>query len=569
MNAYDPPRASRQVIRSTRPGFAEMLHTRSVRAPAAEPEPVADIRTLIAAAFDPVYYVQQYDDVRQSAMDPLEHFLLHGADELRNPAAWFDTGYYLRANTDVADAELNPFWHYLAHGRAEGRQPASPHNMERAVLARALPPNERWAGPPADDVPHVAIDALRAAVLACAQGAAGLTIAISHDRYTDHVGGVQIVVGDEQAAFNRAGEAYLHIAPAVPRLTLALPGQEPAIHLTIDGSYAGITSYDALAQVTAELAADLPPTRRLVVHCLLGHAVDPLITLHYAMRPATAVFWINDYEAVCVGYNLLRNDVAFCGGPPPGSLACRICVYGEERGRHLVELGRLFAAIPFHVVAPSQAALQVWAAAAKLPHASAQVHEYIRIRPTVIRNSLLGATPRGTPDNPVRIGFVGYDTPHKGWPGFAQVVAAIAGIPGYKAFHFAVGPANVPLLNVETIAVSVTPGARDAMTDALIAQSIDLVLVLSTWPETFCLVAYEATAAGADVIALVDSGNVAEMVVATGRGLVMPDVAAVVEFFTSGVAVDYVRMCGKQGSGMGRIESRGMTSTLPAMPAQA
>ncbi|MBC7800909.1 MAG: hypothetical protein H7Z10_09825, partial [Gemmatimonadaceae bacterium] len=409
----------------------------------------------------------------------------------------------------------------------------------------------------------LAADALRALIAARLPGTAGLTLAISHDRYTEVVGGVQILVADEQAAFNRQHELYVHIAPTVARLTLAPPGQAPDLHVTIDGEYAGDTSAAALATVLAELAPAMPRMTRLVVHCLLGHDVDTAIALHAALKPMHAVFWANDYEAVCVGYNLLRNDVAFCGGPPPGSLACRVCVYGEERGPHLTAIERLFAAIPFHVVAPSAAALAVWTGAARLPHASLQVHEYVRIRPTAIRSGFVGATARGTPDNPVRIAFVGYAMPHKGWPAFLQLVAGIAPMPEYRAWHFTAVPSDLPPEGVETVIVRVAPGARGAMTHALIAAQIDLVLVLSTWPETFCLVAYEATAAGADVIALPDSGNVADMVLATGRGVVLPDAAAVAAFFTSGAATEYVRLCGDQGSAMGRIESRGMTATLP------
>lgn len=388
-------------------------------------------------------------------------------------------------------------------------------------------------------------------------------MSISHDRYTHSIGGVQILVSDEQMAFNSRDETYLHIAPAAARSMLARSDHEQfLIHLTIDGSYSGLTSYDDLTQVLAELAPDMPSVRRFVVHCLLGHQVGPLIVLHFALRPAVAVFWINDYESVCVGYNLLRNDVTFCGGPPLGSMACRICVYGEDRREHLAQLGRLFSAISFHVVAPSPAALAVWNAAARLPHASVQVHEYVQLRFTAVRHSLIGATQRGAPDNPVRIAFVGYATPNKGWPAFAQIAAAISGLDCYRLFHFTALPADPPLPGVEVVLAKVNPKARSAMTEALVAASIDLVLVLSTWPETFCLVAYEAIAAGADVIALPESGNVTDMVLVSGRGVVLPDAASIVEFFTSKAAIEYVRMCGDQGSEMSRLESRGMTSTL-------
>ncbi len=557
------------MIRSTRPGCNELLEdwAQRRREHTAQQATAQDVAStpyaLIAAEFDAAYYHASNEDVRVSGMDPLDHFLLHGAVELRNPNSWFDIGFYVRSNADVVDADVNPFWHYLAHGRAEGRKPGPRHNAERATLARAVSASARWVGTAPADAPRLSAESLRGTLAACLPGTAGLTVSVSHDRYTHSVGGVQILVADEQAAFNGRNETYLHIAPAAGRLMLAPAGEAPfLVHLTIDGAYLGLTGYDDLAQVLADLGAVLPGVRRFVVHCLLGHQIDPLITLHFALRPTDAVFWINDYEAVCVGFNLLRNDVSFCGGPPPGSLACRVCVYGADRDAHLWQLGRLFNAIAFHVVAPSHAALIVWNDAARLPHASLQVHEYARIRPSAIRSSLIGADRRGTADNPVRIAFVGYAVPHKGWFAFAEVAAAIEGLEAYQAFHFTALPASPALANVQTVMTKVVPGARNAMTDALVAHSIDLVLVLSTWPETFCLVAYEAIASGADIIALPGSGNVADLVLASGRGLVMADTGAIIDFFTGGAAVEYVRMCGDQGSEMGRVESCGMTATL-------
>ena len=375
-----------------------------VRLAAQQPEPAVSDSTpwaLIAPEFDAAHYLANNEDVRLSDMDPLEHFMLHGADELRHPTAWFDTGFYVRNNSEVVDADVNPFWHYLAHGKAAGRRPGPRRQAERATLALAMPASARWVGTQPADAPRLDFGTLRGTLAARLSDTAGVTLSISHDRYTESVGGVQILVADEQAAFNRQNETYLHLAPAAARLMLAPAGETPfLLHLTIDGGYIGLTTYDDMAQALAGLAAEMPGTRRFVVHCLLGHQVDPMIALHSALCSTAAVFWVNDYEAVCIGFNLLRNDIEFCGGPPSGSMACRVCVYGEDRDAHLAQLDRLFAAVPFHVVAPSLVALAVWNGAARLPHASVQVHEYVRIRPSAIRSSLLGATERGTADNP-------------------------------------------------------------------------------------------------------------------------------------------------------------------------
>jgi len=206
---------ARYAIQSTRPGFGEMMQVQPVlQSKVVKTEQLsllapATPHALIAPEFDAVYYLTSNEDVRLSTMDPLDHFLLHGAAELRNPNAWFDTGFYVRTNADVVDADVNPFWHYLAHGRAEGRQPGHKRHAERATLARAKPANARWVGAPPDDAPRLTPDSLRATIAGCLPGTAGFNVSVSHDRYTHSVGGVQILVADEQTAFNRQNETYL------------------------------------------------------------------------------------------------------------------------------------------------------------------------------------------------------------------------------------------------------------------------------------------------------------------------------------------------------------------------
>lgn len=72
--------------------------------------------------FDPVYYLKQYPDVRRADIDPLEHFVMYGWKEGRNPNEWFNTREYLEKNPDVAKAGINPFVHWIRWGRFEGRE---------------------------------------------------------------------------------------------------------------------------------------------------------------------------------------------------------------------------------------------------------------------------------------------------------------------------------------------------------------------------------------------------------------------------------------------------------------
>ncbi len=71
--------------------------------------------------FDDEYYLSSYPDVRESGMDPVRHYVLVGARELRNPSVDFSTVRYLLNNPDVRSTKLNPLLHYIRFGRYEGR----------------------------------------------------------------------------------------------------------------------------------------------------------------------------------------------------------------------------------------------------------------------------------------------------------------------------------------------------------------------------------------------------------------------------------------------------------------
>ena len=78
---------------------------------------------VIVKEFDVEFYFKEYPDVVNAEIDPIEHYLLFGVAEERNPNSWFNTSYYINFNTDVRDEKINPFYHYLCQGKKEGRSP--------------------------------------------------------------------------------------------------------------------------------------------------------------------------------------------------------------------------------------------------------------------------------------------------------------------------------------------------------------------------------------------------------------------------------------------------------------
>ena len=81
----------------------------------------AEAMEILANHFDSVYYCERYSDIDRTLVNPLEHFLIYGWKEGRDPVAWFSTKRYLRRYGDVIESDINPFLHYILFGRREGR----------------------------------------------------------------------------------------------------------------------------------------------------------------------------------------------------------------------------------------------------------------------------------------------------------------------------------------------------------------------------------------------------------------------------------------------------------------
>jgi glycosyltransferase involved in cell wall biosynthesis len=517
-----------------------------------------EVERVVAREFDRAFYLETDQDGQDLfALDPVSHYCRIGWRERRNPTAWFDTAYYLAVNQDIAVAGINPFWHYIVAGREEGRKPQRQIGARLTAIETAMDPDTRtrdWGPRECREV--LSVGQLGTVVAAALAPARGLVVSLSHDLYFRQTGGIQLMIGEEQRCFGRQGMVYLHISPFRPLLRLADSGSV-LVNVAIDGELAGVASYGDIAAALAGNAPKSGELRLLVVHCLLGHHVPGIIQLHHALHSTDDVFWLHDYSSLCVGYTLLRNDVAFCNAPPQSSMSCRLCVYGGHRASHTAQIEALFDAVPFHVVAPSQAALDVWSRRSVLPHRSARVHVHAKL-------VAADAEPvRRPPSGPVRVAFIGYPSAHKGWPVLVEITMRTFGQGVYEIMQVGSAPSRDPAAtNIVHHFAQTSCDDPDAMIEALARLAVDLVVAPAPWPETFSYVAHEALAAGADVVCLQDSGAIVDLVLREGRGVVAADEAALVDFFVSGRAADYVRRCRMQGTGALRLQREGTTATL-------
>lgn len=76
--------------------------------------------------FDAAHYLAANPDVAAAGMDPLDHYLMAGWREGRDPSPHFSTRGYLSRHADVRAQGLNPLVHYVRQGQREGRPLVTP-----------------------------------------------------------------------------------------------------------------------------------------------------------------------------------------------------------------------------------------------------------------------------------------------------------------------------------------------------------------------------------------------------------------------------------------------------------
>jgi hypothetical protein len=91
----------------------------------------------LSQVFDAAFYLRKYPDVAAAGLDPLEHYLTHGATEGRQPLPLFLPAHFLRNCAEPLKPRENPLAHFLAQ---RGAQCPNPHPLfDCAAYVRAHP----------------------------------------------------------------------------------------------------------------------------------------------------------------------------------------------------------------------------------------------------------------------------------------------------------------------------------------------------------------------------------------------------------------------------------------------
>lgn len=288
------------------------------------------------------------------------------------------------------------------------------------------------------------------------------------------------------------------------------------------------------------------------------------------------IYTIHDYYAVCPQFNLINYQQVYCGVPARDE--CGRCfreLFGTGYAMleaHRRTFQRLIDSVTT-VIAPSHAALNEFRKAIIVPEGKTHVipHAVVTgkkepvfahlfdslseqvtgnhakvdannsattgdIRDTVSTSKLgtksrpatgVGAaaarasiSPK-SPEVRLRVGFIGYNSPHKGNALVQEIVTACLEDP---ITFIGIGDIGEAIQDNENV---ITTGRfrREEATELVKRYQADVVVIASNWPETYCYTLSETWMAGVPVI-VGPFGAPAERVAESGAGLVVPEYRA-------------------------------------------
>ncbi|MGO8949648.1 MAG: glycosyltransferase [Ktedonobacterales bacterium] len=269
------------------------------------------------------------------------------------------------------------------------------------------------------------------------------------------------------------------------------------------------------------------------------------------------IYTVHDYYGVCPQYNLVGYRQIYCGVPEPEECdRCARTLFGTGYSTPAAQR-RLFQRLVDSVttvLAPSNSALEVFRKAITVPEEKARIlpHPVVAHKYNPASKRLLARLPMSTSGEPdengsgagalslrsqgakearpearellrlkeaqLRVAVIGYHAPDHGAALVQRIVTACSDAPITFVVFGDIGRVVEDSKNI------VTTGQydREQVTDLIKQYAVDVVIVASNWPETYCYTLSDAWMAGVPVI-VGPFGALAERVAESGAGVVVPE----------------------------------------------
>ena len=339
---------------------------------------------------------------------------------------------------------------------------------------------------------------------------ADFILSISYGNYIIQNGGTDKVIREHCGMFNKAGYRYLFAFPIVRWVSIGR--KKCSIRfwgLDIDNRLVGLFTFDNLI---CELEKYQKTNRCAAIFIHHMWRIEENEVFQFCrLNDAIIFYYLHDFQSICDNRNFVNGDGVFCGYGVTGWECSKTCKYYEASIRNKEIFRHIMSEAGSRIccVAPSDSTKNIF----EKTFPEYKGHFKILGHQTIDSCRRIEA-PK---DCMLRVAFIGAQNPIKGWDDYKQVLDKIRQ-KGIEIYYFGTGT-DIPQ-DVKSVRVSVREQGNSAMQDALQANKIDIVLLLSCWPETYSYTFFESLSAGCYILTYRSSGNIADQVTRRACGKV-------------------------------------------------
>lgn len=327
-----------------------------------------------------------------------------------------------------------------------------------------------------------------------------------HSNYLQHNAGVEKVVLEQEHLFREKGFDFFAICP-IPQVKLIfgqhLPLPTKEYLIIKNGKEEKRCSMSELAECVLKITWDA-----VIIHHLKNYSNRTiLLSILKTLSDRSPIFiYIHDFATICFNHVLMKKGI-YCSKKKIGTSFSKCC----DCKFYLFSLldhrfyKRLFSYINFSgIIFPSDVIYKIWHTAyPNVPEKSCKIIPHQKFSQDQARWEY-------TDVHEVKIAYVGYASPEKGWTFWKLLTTKLEGIMQYR--FFVLGNTNETIPNVLYEPVSFLKSGKDAMVNALKRNNIDIAVLWSRRPETYSYTFYESYISRTFIITSVESGNIAHMV---------------------------------------------------------
>lgn len=345
-------------------------------------------------------------------------------------------------------------------------------------------------------------------------------LSISYGNYIIQNGGTDKVIREHCNMFNEVGLCYLFAFPVIRKQKLGSRLVSFRFWgLNINKKLAGLFTFNNLISEIRNYQVE-NQCQAVFIHHTWRIEEDELEQF-FKLNEAPIYYYLHDFHAICDNNNFINGDGCFCGYGVDTFECDRKCHHYETSAKNR----NLFK----HFLKDNEDRLCCIAPSENTKHI------YVESFPEYKRNFVSVKHQKANnyrnivsqEENPLKVAFIGAQTYIKGWDDFK---VTINGLKNKDIELYYLGMGNDILPGVKPIKVSVREQGDSAMQDALQANKIDVVLLLSCCPETYSYTFYESYSAGCFVITYKCSGNIADQVVKKQCGKVCENLSELLNY---------------------------------------